>query len=89
MEPDVAEKLANPNRHTRLLQIGAATSAFSLAIILTVLAGRDHRTPTPVFARQIPLQSLAVALKPTESFSKMSAATKAEQLASTREITPH
>ena len=89
MEPDVAERLANPNRHARLLQIGAATSALSLAILLTVLAGREHRTPAPVFAQQILLQSVAAALKPTENLSKMSAATKAKQLASARNITPY
>jgi len=89
MEPDVAERLANPNRHARLLQIGAATSALSLATLLTVLAGGEHRTPTPVFAQQIPLQPVAAALKPTKNLSKMSAATKAKQLASARNITPY
>ncbi len=89
MQPDVADRLANPNRHARLLQIGAATSALSLAILLTVLAGRDYRTPTPSSAQQIPLQSVAAALKPTKNPSKMSAATNAKQLASARNITPY
>jgi hypothetical protein len=89
---EAAERLANSRRNAWLLQIGSAASAALLAILLTVLAGREPETPAPLFAQQFQPQphfgpataalpvKADIALKPAHRSARKTAAARLTRL---------
>ena len=53
MVHEAAQRLTNTRRNAWLLQTGSATSAVFLAVLLTILAGREPEGETPLFAQQL------------------------------------